>query len=825
VTSTATTRQPDVTDLVTAATQLPLERKVALLTGATTWSLAGLPEIGLRPIVLSDGPIGVRGTGEDGLPSAQLPAPSATAATWDEDLQRRIGLLIAGEASRKAVDVVLAPVVNLQRSPVGGRHFECLSEDPLLTARLATAFVTSLQSAGVAASVKHFVANETETDRTSYISRVDPRTLREVYLAPFEALVAAGAWTVMAAYNGVSIDGEDATATAHERLLRGILKDEWGFDGVVVSDWLATRDTEESAIAGLDLIMPGPGGPWGEHLVAAVREGRVDESFIDDKVERIVRLAARVGGLDSEPRPVGADPASPETVAFLREAAARSTVVLRNEGDLLPLDAAGVRSIALIGHNAVDPFVQGGGSASVTPPHVSMPADALRAAFPDAALTVERGGSTMLGAPPLAASEVRTPEGSPGILIEELDAAGAVVATRVVPDAEALWFPIEDDRVTSARVVVDVELATAGTHILEVAPVGAHRVRVDGVELGASDLVVGPEVVLDSSYHNPFAHAVSIDVDEPRRARIEVDAQIVDAAAYGRFVRQHLRHRVPGRSVDDEIDAAVSAAAAADVAIVVIGTNPETESEGWDRPGLALAGRQDELVRRVVAANPRTVVVVNAGAPVILPWLDDVPAAMWWWLPGQEAGASLAAALTGEIEPSGRLPWTLPARESDVPVPHGTPVEGYIDYVEGLDVGHRGWDRLGLTPAREFGFGLGYATWRYDALEVEASIDGSLVVRVAITNTSARDGREVVQVYLTADGSDPRRPVRWLAGFAVADVAAGESTVVPVRIERRAFEIWSTDAAAWTLPAGDYGVHAGRSSRDLRLSAVHTAQG
>ncbi len=822
----ATTRPIDVTDLVAAATKLPLERKIELLTGATTWALAALPEIGMRAVVLSDGPIGVRGTGEDGLPSAQLPAPSATAATWDEELQHRIGALLAGEAARKGVDVVLAPVVNLQRSPVGGRHFECLSEDPLLSARLATAFVSSLQQAGIGASVKHFVANETETERTGYISRLDARTLREVYLAPFEALVAAGVWTVMAAYNGVSVDGTAATATAHERLLRGILKDEWGFDGVVVSDWLATRHTEESANAGLDLIMPGPGGPWGEHLVDAVREGRVDESVVDDKVARIVRLAARVGAFDSAPTAAEPlDPASPEVVGLLREAAARSTVVLRNEDALLPLPRDGIRSIALIGHNAVEPFVQGGGSASVEPPHVSLPADALREAFPAATITVERGGSTMVGAPPLSAEEVRTPDGRPGILIEELDAAGAVLSTRVAPDASAIWFPVTDDRVASARIVVDVALAASGAHRLEVAPVGAHRVRIDGVDLGSSEHVVGPEVVLDSSYHNPLAHTADLDVTEPRTVRIEVDAQIVDAAAYGRFVRAHLRHRAPGRTVDDEIDAAVAAASSADVAVVVIGTNPETESEGWDRPTLELGGRQNELVRRVAAANPRTVVVVNAGAPVILPWLDEVPAVLWWWLPGQEAGTSLAAVLTGEVEPSGRLPWTLPARECDVPVPHGIPEDGFIDYAEGLDVGHRGWDRRGLEPAREFGFGLGYATWRYDAVELTAATDGSLQLRVTVANTSARDGREVVQVYLSADGSDPRRPVRWLAGFAVLDVAAGQIGVAHIRIERRSFETWSTVAGAWVLPAGEYGVHIGRSSRDLRHSAVHTVRG
>ena len=239
---------------------------------------------------------------------------------------------------------------------------------------------------------------------------------------------------------------------------------------------------------------------------------------------------------------------------------------------------------------------------------------------------------------------------------------------------------------------------TSGAHTLEVAPVGAHRVRVDGTHIGSSDLVVGAEVVLDSSYANPESRLAPLQIDAARAVRVEVDAQVVDADAYGRFVRVHLRHRGPGPSIDEELDAAVAAAAAADVAVVIVGTNPETESEGWDRPGLALPGSQNELVRRVAAANPRTVVVVNAGAPVLLPWLDEVAAVLWWWLPGQEAGASLAAVLTGAVEPSGRLPWTLPADEADVPVPHGRPQDGYIDYAEGVHVGHRGWDRLERTP-------------------------------------------------------------------------------------------------------------------------------
>lgn len=832
VTTTATptaseTSAAAAAQIQAALSELSLAEKVQLLTGASTWSLHAIERIGLRPVTLSDGPIGVRGTSDDASSSVQLPAPSATAATWDAALLARLGTLIAGEARRKAVDVVLAPVVNLQRTPAGGRHFECLAEDPFLTAELAASFVSALQESGVGAAIKHFIGNEQETERTSYVSRIDERTLREVYLAPFEALVESGAWSVMAAYNGVALDGVEETATAHGPLLNGILKGEWGFDGVVVSDWLATKETVSSANGGLDLVMPGPGGPWDEALVAAVERGDVPASVIDDKVARILLLARRVGAFSSEPVEVATpEPDDAAVRELVREATARSIVVLGNDG-VLPIDPSAVRTVALIGANAVEPFVQGGGSAFVRPPHVVSPLEGLRRALPDAEIALVRGGITERRAPILPAELVRTPRGSEGILVELLDADDNVREERTIADPGALWFAIEDASVVRVRFTTVVALHGDGTHVVEVGPVGAHELLVDGAVASTSDHIVGSEVVLDSSYSDPATTESPVDVVGEGSVRLALTVQVIDADAYGRFVRVHLRYRAPGATIDEELAEAEDAARAADVAIVVVGTNPETESEGWDRPSLALPGRQDELVRRVAAVNPRTVVVVNAGAPVILPWLDEVPAALWWWLPGQEAGDALADAVVGVVEPSGRLPWTLPADEDDIPVPDGLPIGGYVDYTERLDVGHRGWDRLGRTPAREFGFGLGYAQWRYDALEVAASEDPAVpaTARVTLANTSERDGREVVQVYLSADGRDPQRPVRWLAGFAVVDVAAGESATVDIPLARRRFEVWSTDAAAWRLPAGSYVVHAGRSSRDLPLTATHHVPG
>jgi beta-glucosidase len=814
---------------------VPLADRIRLLTGATAWSLHPLSQLGLGVIVVSDGPVGVRGIDEDRTPSAQFPSPSAVAATWDPVLAGRLGRLLAREAMRKNINVVLAPVVNLQRTPVAGRHFECFSEDPLLTARIATAYVTAAQGEGVALCVKHFVGNESETDRTTYTARIDERAMRETYLAPFEAVVReAGVWSVMAAYNRVDDGIESSPATEHHHLVEEVLKKEWGFDGVVISDWLATSSTVESANGGLDLVMPGPTGPWGQRLLDAVTDGLVAEDVINDKVERISLLGRRVGAGDRVHAGVPSvgvqgDVISPnlhsadETRALLRETVARSTVVLQNDS-LLPLNPSTIRHVALIGPNAVEPFLQGGGSAYVAAPYAALPETALRDALPDATLTVTRGGSGRRYAPEIDPLIVTTPDGQSGYELTPLDQDGNAIGASVTVEASESWNR-NAVRAASARIRADIRLTTPGRHRLEVGVSGSHTVRFDGAVVARSERAVGADAILDSSANHPHGPARHFHVSEPITVRIDARVQVVDAEGYGTFVRFALRHEPDDVGADDEIEAAVEAAAQADVAIVIVGTNEETESEGWDRQGLDLPGRQNELVRRVAAANSRTVVVVNAGAPVILPWLEDVAAVLWWWLPGQEAGPGLADALLGRTEPSGRLPWTLPAALADCPIPNAVPVDGVLEYSEGVHVGHRGWDRLGRTPARDFGYGLGYSKWSYERLSAigwRLGADGrdDFIVEAELRNVSQRRGRETVQIYLEDPTDAVNRPRRWLAGFASIELDAGETANVAVRIGPRAFETWDTRSHSWHFARGEYIVRAGHSSRDLSLAIV-----
>jgi beta-glucosidase len=808
-------------DLRSRVARLSLEQKVRLLTGADFWALYPEPDAGLRRVVLSDGPAGVRGeTWDERDTSANVPSPTALAATWDCERVEAIGRLLAHEARRKGVDVLLAPTVNLHRTPFGGRHFECFSEDPLLTARIGVAYVRGLQSSGVGATVKHFVGNDSETERMTVEVRIDERTLRELYLAPFEAIVReAGAWSVMAAYNGVN--GPTMTESP---LLRDILHDEWRYDGLVMSDWTAARSTEPAARAALDLVMPGPAdrfGPWGDALLVAVRAGRVDEALIDDKVLRILRLAARVGGLTDAAGPPA--PAALDIPGDLRAAAAASFVLARNDG-LLPLSRPGLGRVAVIGPNAEVARTLGGGSATVFPPYTVSPLDGLRAAGLD--VTFAPGTLGHLRPSAARAPWLLRPDGSaPGSEVRFFSPSGELAASEQRDAATFRWMngfgsagtPEEIARLEVGCVIRATE---AGTYRVGVSGLGRFRLLLDGAEVfdAALSLPEGADVV--EALMTPPQRLVPVDLaaGQSVTVRLEHDVHSSQMAAFGTFLELNLE--APHGSDDEEITSAVALAAESDVAVVVVGTTAEVESEGFDRLSLALPGRQDELVRRVAAANPRTVVVVNSGAPVLLPWAGEVAGVLLTWFGGQEFGHSLADVLLGEAEPGGRLPTTWPASEEGLPSTQ--PADGVLRYTEGLFIGYRGYDRDGREPLFPFGHGGGYTTWSYDSITVDCDVPEpagapGVAVCVEVRNAGPRPGREVVQVYASRPDSAVERPAKWLAGFAVVDADPGETVNVGILIPERAFQHWSD--RGWTLEAGTFTLSAGSSSASLPLTA------
>ncbi|MFD3945723.1 glycoside hydrolase family 3 protein [Streptomyces sp. NPDC058579] len=793
----------------TALGKLDLDTKTRLLGGQDMWSLPAVPEIGLRSIVMSDGPIGVRGvrwTADD--PSVALPSPTALAASWDPALARRTGRLLAQEARRKGVHVLLAPTVNLHRSPLGGRHFEAYSEDPYLTGVIGTGYVQGVQDGGVGTTVKHYVGNDAETDRFTVDSVIAPRPLRELYLAPFEAIVKnAHPWGIMTAYNQVN----GVTMSEHHELVNEVLRGEWGFDGANVSDWMAARSTKGDIEGGLDVAMPGPQTVYGEALAAAVRAGEVEESLVDAAVRNVLRLAARVGALEGAPAVVTEPPATIDGDALAREVARRGVVLVRNENGALPLKNG---TVALSGAAARDARVLGGGSAQVFPDHTVSPLDGLTAALADGALTFT------IGADP---SDELTPADQ-GFTLRAVcrDADGTVLGEGSLPNGQVQWIGddlpagVTHEALASIEVTGTFTPRESGEHSFGTRGLGAFTLSIAGKTVFDGLQAMGPESdPFEAFFGSPVERAkVALTAGESVEVSLlhPLDKEFAAPLPAVMFSFVHLG---PQRDPDELIAEAVEAARAADTAVVVVATTERVESEGFDRKDLALPGRQDELVRAVAAANPNTLVVVNAGSPVEMPWREEVAAILLSWFPGQEGGAALADVLTGAEEPGGRLPTTWPVALADVPVTEVTPTDGQLDYTEGVFVGYRAWDKAGATPAYAFGHGLGYTTWAYDSLEVTPT-----AAKVRITNTGTRTGREVVQIYLAPTADAVERPARWLAAFASVEAGPGESVETEIPLPARAFEIWDEERNDWAHISGTYEVRAAHSLADTRLTAT-----
>jgi beta-glucosidase len=779
-------------DLDALIARLDLPGKVRLLTGASAFTLPPEESIGLGELRLSDGPTGVRGLKfSGGRTVALFPNATLLAASWSEDTAYEVGRLLAEEALAQQIHVVLGPTINLHRSALGGRLFEAYSEDSLLTGKLAAAYVRGLQDNGVGACLKHLVANESETERNTVNSVVDEATLRELYLLPFEIAVAeADAWSVMAAYNDVN----GVPATEQHHVVNEVLKGEWGYTGLVMSDWFATKTAAPAANGGLDLVMPGPAGPWGEQLVRAVQSGEVAEAVVDDHLRRLLRLADRVGALGSlrdYPTDLPA-PDSPQRREQLTRLAAAGMTVLTNREDALPLQRG--RRVALVGRHAVETIGMGGGSAQVNAPYQVSVATGLRELLGDA-VTVTDGVEVRTRPVPARSGFVSDPDdGRPGVAVTILDADGTVLEERH-PTTASTAVGFDDDFEAAVHTVrFRARVDAQGPVEVGVLGAGSWTLRI-GDRSESFDLVVAGtgfgEEMLAPPARTFQVEATGSDVLE---ADVVLRATSPEEGGLGAAGLFALVARPAPRADDDVVAEAVRAAADAEVAVVVVGLTEEQETEAVDKTTLRLPGAQDRLVSAVAAVAPRTVVVVNAATPVLMPWLEEVDAVLWAGLPGQEAGHAVAAALLGDIEPAGRLVTTFPVDDGAAPAWSVTPVDGDLPYTEGTFVGYRG-HQAGLAPAPAFwlGHGLGYASWEY----ADASVDdvaGEPAVRVTVTNTGTRPSREVVQVYLQPD--EAGQPVR-LVGWRAVQAGPGESAEVEVLTDPRLRRTWDSDAGTW----------------------------
>jgi len=778
----------------------------AAVAGVDLWNTPGIPDRGVGALRVTDGPNGARGPSWTGQPSACFPCGSALGATWDPELVERVGQAIAQEARTKGAHVLLAPTVNLHRHPLAGRNFECYSEDPYLTARLAVGFVTGVQSEDVGVTVKHFVANDSEFERMTISSDVDEAALRELYLVPFEAAVReAGAWGIMTAYNRVN----GTFCSQHEWLLTTVLRDEWDFDGFVISDWFGTHATAEAAQAGLDLEMPGPPKWFGAPLADAVTNGAVERSTVEHMVERLHLLGDRTGANHGEGGGAPDSNDDPAHRALIREAAAASFVLLQNDRARLPLDRTQLTTIALIGTAADSTWVMGGGSAALDPHPLVSPRRGIAAALEGSAVdvTFARGPAATDTIPILNETAL---SGRIGMdVFASTDLTGDPVITTSLRTGRAMWLGeihqgIDHAAGFSARLTGTMHVEETGEWMLGLTSTGATRVLVDDAVIfdTATDFERGGSFFGFGS--KELRATCELAAGEDHALVVEFSGSSPAGVA---GIELGAAPPTPTTALAD----AAAAAAAADVAIVVVGTGPTLDTEGKDRPDLHLPGDQDAMVRAVAAAQPNTIVCVNAGSPVAMDWADTVPTILQCWLPGEEWGNSLADVLFGDAEPGGRLPTTLPVALEDSPA-HGTYPghDGHVEYADGLLMGYRGYDRAEVTPRFCFGHGLAYTTFEYANL----TVDGR-AVQVDVTNTGTRDGSEVVQLYVERVDGPSDRPIRELRRFAKVAIEAGATETVAFDLDDRCFAEWRD---GWTIPDAPFAVAVGRSSRDLRAT-------
>ena len=793
---------------------LTVEEQVSLLAGKDFWTTLPIERLGIPSIKVSDGPNGARGGGAfvGGVSAAAFPVGIALAASWNLDLVGEIGAALADEARSKGARVLLAPTVNIHRSTLNGRNFECYSEDPFLTSEIAVAYIEALQARGVAATVKHFIGNESEYQRDTISSDIDERPLREIYMPPFEAaVIRANTWAVMTSYNRLN----GTYVSERSDIVNGVLKREWAFDGLVMSDWSGTKSTAEAMNGGLDLEMPGPARYRGDTLLEAYRDGKVSADALREASLRLLRLIERVGAFDDPVIPPERADDRPEVRTLIRRAGAEGAVLLKNNG-VLPLHPEAESALAIIGPNAATAQIMGGGSAQINPHYRVTPLDALRDAVP------------------------------PGVKVGyELGGVNQRIATLYEGKVEAEFFgnkdfsgPAVHNRVTSEGLFMFVGRETPGFSPMNYSarlrstyrPKESGDYQVSLIGSGPSRLFVNGKLTADAWKSQAGYEYFGV-------ANNEVAATVrMDAGQAYEFVVEHtspetrnqhslsvLRLGLSPVVGEEAIGRAVALARSAQTALLFVGRNGEWDGEGLDRTNIDLPHRQNELISRVAAANKNTVVVLQSGSPVAMPWLDQVAAVIQAWYPGQEAGNSIADVLLGKAEPGGRLPQTFPHRLEDDPAFINYPGEGgHVRYGEGLYVGYRYYEKKKIEPLFPFGYGLSYTQFRFGALTLSAGSIGpgeTVEASIEVANVGDREGSTVVQFYIADDEVSVSRPSKELKRFVKTRLKPGEKRTITTSFDMRCLAFFDVQTRSWKAEPGRFTVMAGSSSADIHEQA------
>ena len=773
--------------------KMSLDEKLALLGGQDSFYTHAVASIGLKRLKMSDGPVGVRTFGPDTAYTAGV----ALAASWDPELAERVGDSLGKDARARGVNFLLAPGVNIYRSPLNGRNMEYLGEDPYLAGRIDVGYIDGVQSEGVSATVKHFDANNSEFDRHNINAVIDERTLRELYLPAFEAAVTkAHVGAVMDSYN--LVNGEHSTQNGH--LNNDILKHDWGFEGVLMSDWDATYDGVAAVNGGLDLEMPFAKLMTAETLKAALKDGRVSQATIDEHVRRILLTALRFGWMDRDQYEASIPLYRLDGDRVVLDEARESVTLLKNEGELLPLDAKKMKTIAIVGPEAAEAVVGGGGSSKTTP----FKADSFVAGFAEY-LGERVKVMYAAGLPPLEELFSQTP-----LLHFKAEKRVGGAFKDVTGDRDRALNYWRNNHAAGAQAAAATEYRWTGEYaapasgefvvLIAANDVDGYLVRVNGKQVLAHKPGSGREVT-------ETGH-VALRMNEP--AKVEVAYETHSSAPHFGLGIRAVGEELPESSRTVIRDA--------DAVLVTAGFGPDTESEGFDRT-YAMPDRQNELIAQVAALNPHTIVAVTAGGAVeTAPWLAQVPVLLTNYYPGQEGAKALAEILFGERSPEGHLPFSWETTLDENPVSsHYAEENGTKDspYAEGLMVGYRYYTTMKQQPLFPFGFGLSYTQFGLSGLAVKRVSGDDVEVSFDVENKGRREGAEVAQVYVGDPSAKVKRPVMELKQFAKVRLKAGGKEHVVLHLDRRAFEYYDVASHGWKLDPGTFAVLLGDSSQAI----------
>ncbi len=807
----AASSKPDVEKRVDSLLgRMTIDEKAEMIGGINDFYTRPIPRLGIPSLKMSDGTMGVH---DYGLTTA-YPAGIALAASWDVSLAERFGTAMGKDARARGVHFILGPGMNIYRAPMNGRNFEYFGEDPFLASRMAVAVINGMQGQRVIATAKHFAGNNSEFARMTLSSDIDERTLREIYLPAFEASVKeAHAGAVMDAYN--LVNGSYMTQNVH--LNNDILKKEWGFDGILVSDWGATHDGVAAANGGLDLEMPAPTFMNRDALLPALKENKISVSTIDDKVRRILRKAIEFGFFDQAQTDTGIPTYSQEGRQAALEVARGSLVLLKNAGNLLPLDENEVKTIAVIGPDAYPAVISGGGSAETKPFN---------------AVSYLEGISNRLGTKARVLYAVDVPP-----LDEVFESSEFVTAPGGESGLKGEYFSNEELKGTPALVRTDrhVHFDWGEGSFAAGEPVDHFAIRWTGYFI--------PKESGDYKFYT--------SADDGVRLYVGDDIAIDDWLPHSQTLDIATRHLEGGQAVKirleyfDSVSTAIVGfgvtraeayvgratkplAEKADAVIICVGFDPKTEGEGFDR-AFQLPGGQDELIRQISAVNKHVIVVLTAGGNVDMTrWIDYVPAILHAWYPGQEGGTALAQILFGDVSPSGKLPASFERRWEDNPTFHSYYADNqgnHVPYSEGVFVGYRHFDRSETKPLFAFGYGLSYTTFEYSRLSVTpqaASLDQPVSVSFDVKNTGRHEASEVAELYVGDSHASVPRPVKELKGFSKVNLKPGETKHVTLRLDRRAFSFYDVAKKDWSAEPGDFTILVGGSSDNVQLRGKFT---